>query len=154
MIQRKQTLYLFCAIISFILATFMPIGTVEMEGMGIANTVTSMALVDGSTGAASYPFFAIPMFFLVLNVFYSLAIIFMYKNRKTQALNCYIQVLTIVVEMIASGALICQTCVAEGQTFHMGSALSLPIVAMIFILLAHHGIMADEKLIRSVDRIR
>ena len=154
MIQRKQTLYLFFAIICFILTTFLPLGTVENAGMGIANTITSLGLINGNDGAISYPFSAIPMFFLALNAFYSLAIIFMYKNRKTQALNCYIQILAIVVEAIASGVLIMQTCIADEQTFHAGSALSLPIVAIIFILLAHHGIMADEKLIRSVDRIR
>ena len=102
----------------------------------------------------SYPFFAIPMFFLTMNVFYAIAIIFMYRNRKAQALNCYILILAVVIEMIACGVLIMQTCIDEGQTFHAGTAISLPIVAMIFILLAHHGIMADEKLIKSIDRIR
>lgn len=154
MIQRKQTLYLFFAVICFILTTFLPLGTVEGAGMGMADTITSFGLVNGNDSTVSYPFYAIPMFFLALNAFYSLAIIFMYKNRKTQALNCYIQLLAILVEAIASGVLIMQTSITDGQTFHAGSALSLPIVAVIFILLAHHGIMADEKLIRSVDRIR
>ncbi len=155
MIQRKQTLFLLFAIISFILTTFMPLGTVEAtDTLEATNTVTSLGVIDGNNGKISYPFYAIPLFLLTLNAFYSLAIIFMYKNRKTQALHCYIQLLSILVEIIACGALIMQTSVGEGHTFHAASALSLPIVAMIFILLAHHGIMADERLVRSIDRIR
>ena len=154
MIQRKQTLYLFFAVICFILTTFLPLGSVEMAGMGIPDTITSLGLKDGDNGNMSYPFFAIPMFFLTMNVFYAIAIIFMYRNRKAQALNCYILILAVVIEMIACGVLIMQTCIDEGQKFHAGTAISLPIVAMIFILLAHHGIMADEKLIKSIDRIR
>lgn len=154
MIQRKQSLYLFFAVICFVLTTFLPLGSVETAGMGIPDTITSLGLRDGDNGNMSYPFFAIPMFFLVMNVFHVIAVIFMYRNRKAQALNCYVLLLMVAVEMAACGFLIKQTCIGEGQTFHAGTAVTLPVVAMIFILLARQGIMADERLIKSIDRIR
>lgn len=155
MLQRKQTLYLFFSIICFILCAILPLGAIVPPGMGIPSTVNSIGIVDGSTGALSYPYYALPVFFLSLNALQSFAIIFMYKNRKMQAMNCYLQILAVITESIVSGALIYYTCInGTDNSFRIGFGLCLPIIAMIFILLAHKGIMDDERLIRSVDRIR
>ena len=155
MIQRKQTIYLFFCIICFIICAVAPLGSLIPEGMGIASVVNSIGVVDGNTGALSYPYFALPMFFLALNVFWSLAIIFMYKNRKTQALNCYIQLAAILVEVIVCCALVYYTS-KDGKevSFRPAFALCTPIIAMIVLLLAHKGIMDDERLVRAADRIR
>ena len=110
MIQRKQTLYLFFCIICFIICAVAPLGVIQPNGIGeFSSVVNSIGIIDGGTGVLSYPYFAIPMFFLALNVFWSLAIIFMYKNRKTQALNCYIQLAAIIVETIVCAALVYYT---------------------------------------------
>ena len=156
MIQRKQTIYLFFCIICFIICAVAPLGVLQSSKLGeFSSVVNSIGIIDGGTGALSYPYFALPMFFLALNVFWSLAIIFMYKNRKTQALNCYIQLAAIIVETIVSGALIYYTSIdAKEVTFRPGFALCTPIIAMIFLLLAHKGIMDDERLVRAADRIR
>lgn len=155
MLQRKQTIYLIFSIICFIVCAVLPLGRLIPEGMGVPSTVNSLGVIDGNTGALSYPFFALPVFFLSLNALQSLVIVFMYKNRKSQALNCYIQILGIFVEAIVSAALIYYGCLKDtGNTFHASFGLCLPIIAVIFLLLAHKGIMDDEKLIRSIDRIR
>lgn len=155
MIQRKQTIYLFFCIVCFIICAVAPLGSLIPNGMGVNSIVNSIGILDGNTGALSYPYFGIPMFFLALNAFWSLAIIFMYKNRKTQALNCYIQLVAIIVEIIASGALVyCTSINAKEVTFRPGFALCTPIIAVIFLLLAHKGIMDDERLVRAADRIR
>lgn len=155
MIQRKQTIYLFFCIICFIVCAVAPLGNIVPNGMGVASTVNSIGVVDGDNGTLSYPYFGIPMFFLVLNVFQSLVIIFMYKNRKSQALNCYIQFVAIIVEAIVSGALIYCSCIDSKEvSFRPAFALCMPIIALIFLLLAHKGIMDDEKLVRAADRIR
>ena len=156
MIQRKQTIYLFFCIICFIICAVAPLGVLQPKGIGeFSSVVNSIGIIDGGTGALSYPYFAIPMFFLALNVFWSLAIIFMYKNRKTQALNCYIQLAAIIVETIVCAALVYYTSIdSKDVTFRPGLALCTPIIAMIFLLLAHKGIMDDERLVRAADRIR
>ena len=76
-------------------------------------------------------------------------------HRKTQALNCYIQLAAILVETIVCGALVYYTSIdAKDVTFRPGFALCTPIIVMIFLLLAHKGIMDDERLVRAADRIR
>ena len=155
MIQRKQTIYIFFCIICFIICAVAPLGSLIPEGMGVASVVNSIGVVDGNTGALSYPYFALPMFFLALNVFWRLAIIFMYKKRKTQALNCYIQLAAILVEVIVCCALVYYTSIdGKEVSFRPAFALCTPIIAMIFLLLAHKGIMDDERLVRAADRIR
>ena len=155
MIQRKQTIYLFFCIICFIICAISPLGSLVPNGMGVASVINSIGVIDGDTGLLSYPYFSIPMFFLALNVFWSLAIIFMYKNRKMQALNCYIQLAAILVEAIVCCALVFYTCIdGKEVSFRPAFALCTPIIAMIFLLLAHKGIMDDERLVRAADRIR
>lgn len=155
MIQRKQTIYLFFCIICFIICAVAPLGTLVPDGMGVASTINSIGVVDGDSGVLSYPYFALPVFFLALNVFWSLAIIFMYKNRKTQALNCYIQLAAILVEVIVCCALVYYTSIdGKEVSFRPAFALCTPIIAMIFLLLAHKGIMDDERLVKAADRIR
>lgn len=155
MLQRKQTVYLLLCIICFIVCAILPLGKIVPAGMEVPSTVNCLGVVSSETGVLTYPFYAIPVFFLALNAFQSMAIIFMYKNRKAQALNCYIQILTIIIEIIVSGALIYYCCIEGTESnFKIGFGLSMPIIAIIFLLLAHKGIMDDERLIRSVDRIR
>lgn len=155
MLQRKQTIYLFIAVICFIASSCLPLGYLIPESMGVESIVNSIGVVDGNTGTLSYPYYALPMFFLALNAFHSLAIIFMYKNLKNQALNCMIQIVAIIVEYIAGGMLIYTSCVADKNvSFDSAFGLFLPIVAMISIIFAHKGIKADINLLKSVDRIR
>lgn len=155
MIQRKQTIYLLLAIVCFAVNAALPLGYLVPEGMGVADTINCLGVVDGETGELSMPFMALPLVVLALNIAQALGTIFMYKNRKSQMVCCYAQIVAIVVEYIVCGALIWMNCV-DGQDVHYQTAFSicLPVVACILILLAHKGIMDDERLVRAADRIR
>lgn len=155
MIQRKQTIFLILAIICFLASAMLPIGTLENATMGVPSTINCLGVVNGEDHSLTYPFMALPIIVLALNILHSLSIIFMYKNRKGQATNCMTQIIAIVVEYIACGVVIWYTCI-DGTDFSFAPSFApiLPIIAAIFILLAHKGIMDDERLIRSIDRIR
>lgn len=154
MIQRKQSIYLLLATICFIVSAVLPLGRC-INADGLVNTINSIGLVNGVNGEVTYPYFACPMFFLVLCAFQSFGIIFMYKNRKTQAQLCNILVLLVVVGYLICGALIFCSCIdGTESSFRPSIGLGMPIVAAILTMLAHKGIMDDERLIRSVDRIR
>ena len=155
MIQRKQTIYLLLAVICFAITASLPIGYIVPDGMGATSTINCLGVIDGETGALSYPFMGIPLVLLALNILHSLAIVFMYKNRKAQMTNCYTQIAAIIVEYIVCGALIWNNCI-NGTDSHYDTAFAicLPIIAVILILLAHKGLMDDERLVRAADRIR
>lgn len=143
------------AVVCFVVTAALPIGYIIPGGMGMQSTINCLGVIDGETGALSYPFMAAPLVFLALNVLHSLSIIFMYKNRKSQMTNCYTQILGIVVEYVICGFLVWKNCIADTEyTYGTAFGTCLPIVAIILLLLAHKGIMDDERLVRAADRIR
>lgn len=155
MIQRKQTIFLILAIICFMVNACLPIGYLIPEGMGIPSTINCIGIVDGNTQELSTPFAALPIIMLALNIAEAVLTIFSYKNRKSQALQCNVQIVGIIVQYICCGVSIWLACVKDTEyTYGMAYSIFLPVLAIVFILLARKGIMDDERLIRSIDRIR
>jgi flagellar biosynthesis protein FliQ len=82
--------------------------------------------------------------------------IFIFHNRKIQALFCALNALLIV------GWYICFFVVAQMVDDKSWGTVDfvpkwpavMPAIALIFYLMARHAILADEKLVRSMDRIR
>lgn len=149
MLQRKQTLYLLLAVICTFVCSILPIGHISPQGMGTDMMVYSLFIKGDCTSYSPWPLFAIMLCTYPL----SLCAIFMYKRRKTQAKLC---TATIAVYIIWYAYYIYTTIFVFGKmgAFHISFTSLLPILAIIFCILAKRGIIHDEKLIRSVDRIR
>ena len=141
MIQRKQTLYILAAIIMTVICLCMQIGSFKAAGLEVAR-VYNLWYTDplGKHHFDTWPLMAI----------------FLYRNRKLQALFCLFNALLIV------GWYVCYFVV--GQTvgdkswgsvdFRPSWPAVFPAIACILYLMARHAIIADEKLVRSMDRIR
>jgi hypothetical protein len=82
--------------------------------------------------------------------------IFVYKKRKVQIKICYIIALLIVVYYITgivyAGAYAGK--INNDYTINIQFGIALPVIALIFDLLAVSRIKKDEKLVKSLDRIR
>ena len=153
MIRRKQTLYLMAAIILTVMCLSMQIGSFSAAGVNVAR-VYNLWFTDplGKHHFDTWPLMAVLLPTTVIAVY----TIFIYHNRKAQALFCTLNALLIV------GWYVCFFVV--GQTvgdkswgtvsFSPSWPAALPAVALIFYLMARHAIRADEKLVRSMDRIR
>ncbi|UKK54925.1 DUF4293 family protein [Prevotella sp. E2-28] len=74
----------------------------------------------------------------------TLAVVFLYKNRPTQAKLCTALMAVGIVYYIALAVM--QPVL---QWFTV-----MPMVAVLFLFLARKGIVKDEKLVKSLDRIR
>ena len=107
MIQRKQTLYILAAIVMTVICLCMQIGSFKAAGLEVAR-VYNLWFTDpvGKHHFDTWPLIAILLPTAVLGTY----TIFLYHNRKIQALVLY--------------------------------------------LMARRAINADEKLVRSMDRIR
>ncbi|MBR4729029.1 MAG: DUF4293 domain-containing protein [Prevotella sp.] len=153
MIQRKQTLYLMAAIILTVMCLSMQIGSFRAAGMEVAR-VYNLWFTDplGKHHFDTWPLMAILLPTAVIACY----TIFLYHNRKTQALFCGLNALLVV------GWYVCYFVV--GQTvgdkswgtvsFRPEWPAVLPAVALILYLIAMRAIRADERLVRSMDRIR
>ena len=139
-IQRKQSLFLLIAAILMGIYAFMPQlinarGDVIMGGMCLE-------------GLESIPFFLNCLIALL-----SFITIFKFKSQKFQKTLCIINILLI----LASLATMCSIAFLQENCDLLGSLTYynvLPILAIIFLLLAHKGISHDRKLLRGSSRIR
>jgi protein-S-isoprenylcysteine O-methyltransferase Ste14 len=81
--------------------------------------------------------------------------IFLFKKRKTQIKVGYLLViLSILIPVVAYLYFTNQATTLEDSTIEDGPGIYLPIAALVFALLANRFIRKDEKLVRSIDRLR
>lgn len=151
--QRKQTIFLVLAVILTVITLSMQIGAFEAAGMKVAR-VFNLWFTDpvGSRHFDVWPLFVILLPTVALGTY----TIFIYRNRKAQALFCALNALLIV------GWYVCFFVVSQvvgdkswgTVDFQPSWPAVLPAVALILYLMARRAILADEKLVRSLDRIR
>lgn len=151
--QRKQTIFLALAVILTVVCLSMQIGSFKAAGIGVGK-VFNLWYTDplGNRHFDIWPLMAILLPTAALGAY----TIFIFHNRKVQSLFCALNALLIV------GWYVCFFVVAKttgdkswGAVDFMPSwPAALPAVALILYLMARHAIRSDEKLVRSMDRIR
>ena len=146
MIQRIQSLYLLLAAGAGIATWFLDLFKATLND----NTVSYF------NAQSSYLVFVVYMLIVALALF----CIFLFKNRKLQFR------LTVLNIFLAIGAIALQyfkvqdfanSLQANGKLISSSSYLPgafLPVLILIFLILAARGIYKDEKLIKSLDRLR
>ena len=149
MLQRKQTLFLLLAIIASVICSTLPLGTIEPQVMGTEMSIYSLFVKGDDISYCSWPLFAIML------CTYPVAImaIAMYKTRKKQAKMCMVAVIINII-WYAYYAMAILTTFSKMGTFHINITALLPALAIGCYLLARKGILDDERLVRSADRIR
>ena len=150
MIQRKQTVFLFLALLATIACLCLPVGSFEPQGMGTENQLMNLWIneANGGRNFNVWALFAILLVTCPINTF----AIFDSHNRKRQARFCMFSMLMIIGWYIVYGVF--SQVLMPGFTFHVGFAACLPLIAFILLWLARHSILADEALVRAADRIR
>ena len=153
MIQRKQTLYLMAAIVMTVICLCMQIGSFRVAGIEVAR-VYNLWFTDplGKHHFDTWPLMAVLLPTAALATY----TIFIYHNRKVQALFCALNALLIV------GWYVCFFVVSQmvgdkswgTVNFRPLWPAVFPAIALIFYLMARRAIKADEKLVRSMERIR
>lgn len=149
MIQRKQTVFLFLALVAVACCLMLPIGTFEPTGMGVNTVMTNF----GPVGKGVFTWALALCFVLLLTCPITLWAIFAFKNRKKQAKLCSINIFLFLVWYVLA-AVYCYVQGIANTTFHPAFAACLPLIALILQFMARKAIIADEKLVRSADRIR
>ena len=149
MIQRIQSVYLAIAIICLALLFIFPFSSypgMEFNLMELTNSSESGVKI-------LYPLVVNVMISIILSV---LSII-SFKNRKRQQLFNkinFVVLLVLLIVMFWDFNTIASQLPIERSDISFGVGLFLPIVALISLLMANRAISQDEKLIKSMDRIR
>lgn len=139
MIQRVQTIYLLLASISIFVIIFLPIGYQEAA----SNSITNIDMLDNLPTSI----------LVVVSTIIGLLSIFLFKNRKLQLITT---TLFILLSLLTLGSLVFFDFVTGKEFITRPNYIpyALAIFGAIFGILAHRGISADEKLVRSMDRLR
>lgn len=150
MIQRKQTIFLFLALIAIMASLCLPVGRFVSDKLVADSLMMNLWITDGngSKDFSVWALFAILLTTCPINLF----AIFDYHNRKRQARFCVFSMLMIVGWYIVYGVF--SQVLAVNSTFHIEFAACLPLVGFILLWLARKSILADEALVRAADRIR
>ena len=137
MIQRIQTVYLILAfVLTGILPFVFPLWTLSNAKQEFFMTNQIYALVFG------------------LSTTLSLLSILFYKKRQHQFV---LGRLNIILNLILLGLFVYRSLNVSGETITVsekGIGMFLPIIAIVFLVLANKAIKKDEDLVKSVDRLR
>lgn len=146
MIQRIQSIYLLLAAILMAVTAFSPLLIVD------THLVTSMGISEGN--AMIKPTYGIVSTAL-LSALLSFVTIFFFKNRKKQNIIANV---TIASTFFFYVTVLTYMLSYYDNFFTKGIAVSygivLPVLAIVLVVLAKGKIKKDEKLVRSLDRIR
>jgi uncharacterized membrane protein len=129
MIQRIQSLYLLLAVLL-------------SSGLLYVSHLTEYAMSLESFFSVNYGFYLIPFLTLITLLFF--------KKRKIQG----VLILLIILFTFFPIVLYVQEIYNGVQTSVLYATVSIYLLNIIFLLLARKGIIKDEKLVRSIDRIR
>ena len=151
MIQRIQTVYLFLAVVCMVVGLCTTVGHFHQNGVETMAFHNLYLEVTGGVRIWSpWALFVV----LVLSAVSSLLAIFLFKKRMLQVR------LTVVSSLLLIGYYIILTAfvfVFKDRyvcDFTLNWTAGLPAVALILDYLAFRGIMQDELIVRSLDRLR
>lgn len=148
--QRKQTVFLILAVVFCILCLSLPIATWMPQQLGTGSVVYNLGI---SNGDGTFSLKTLPLFIiLTLSATLAVVTIFLFKNRKLQKNLCSINIFLIVIWYIVFAAI--GQPDTKSLEMRVGYAACFPMAAVIFYFLARHGIVADEKLVRSTEHFR
>jgi len=147
-IQRIQSVYLLIAVILMAVFAFFPALSFELGGREFVYG----ALEAGKVGATHIDPLMLTLVLLIS--FLALIDIFLYKNLQRQMTVCFVDIIIGLAMLIAIGI----------QAFIIGSKenvlmfwqwyLILPVLSIIFLMMAHKSMSNDKKKLRDADRLR
>lgn len=156
MLQRIQSIYLLLASLAlFALFLFPLVHNIYVDGKKPVTLMVTGVYQDVNGQNTHTEFFAGLTIATAIIAIIPLIIIFLYKNRKQQIALSYSALLVIVGYSfwLSQEAKKVMGSV-QIDTHNWGIGLFLSSISMLLVLLAIRAIKADEKLVKSADRLR
>lgn len=139
MLQRIQTVW-------FLIAAILTAGIFTFDIYQTSDTtVGNLAIGDNFIG----------IILVVLSIILDLYTIFLFKNRKRQMSFAWLGILVALVLLIGLYISASNFMAAHpGVSGHYWIGLFLPLISAVFLFMGLAGVRKDEKLVKSVDRLR
>jgi hypothetical protein len=148
MIQRIQTVFLLLASAALGVQAFAPLLKSNVaDTTGIFSD--GMVFMKEST-----PSWALLIFIALL----AFIAIFLFKNRKVQKILVILAAILVLADNLLTGFSFLNPTQAIINSNHAqispGIGAFMPLISLIALLLAYRGILKDDKLVKSMDRLR
>jgi len=170
MIQRQQSVYLFLAAILLAITYFVPLGTFIGEKNSLVLYIYKLVSLVPGLSVPFGPYFVLPLMALLSTIVAVMLItIFIFKNRRVQLLLVRLLLLLLLfyiglyffyyldVLEAASGGLAQYEygiTIPETNIIIPTVIFVFPVISAFLLFMASRGIIKDEKLVRSADRLR
>ena len=156
MIQRKQSLFLAISAISLLTLFFFPLATFIGNADSLVLYIYKLeSLVPDHSPAFPQILILLLAVFTAIMFLISIISIFIYKNRSLQVFLVKIGIILNLLIIAAFFFYYVNTLEeATGAIVRYDVGTYLLLAAFVFFVLAYRGILSDEKLIRSADRLR
>ncbi len=170
MIQRKQSVFLFLAGVILFVTYFVPLATFIGESNSLVLNIYKVESMVPDTDTGLSPYFILPLLTTVsLIILFSFVTIFLYKKRRSQLLLVRFMLLLVLVyfslyffhylevlEGLTGGYANYQYGInIPGSTIQIPTIIFIiPLATALLLFMASRGIISDEKLLRSADRLR
>lgn len=143
MIQRFQSLYVLVAAILYGVMAFRPLASVMAAGEAESTIVGAFDLLGVGIGA-------------VILALLHIVVLFLYANRRRQmvAMRVLLALNVVFLALVFIGHYQFEQTLADGAVYSYAFVSFLPVVVVVIDLLALLRIRADERLVRSMDRLR
>ena len=139
MIQRIQTVYLLLAVIAAFVALTQPVALLVPDTIG-----ENIAMYN------NIPLYVVLLLACTVEVFS----ILLYKNRLRQLHWTATALILIVLWYATYGIVVGYKCQELECHWDFKWAMLLPFVSFVLVYMARRAIKADERLVRSADRLR
>jgi len=138
MIQRIQSLWLLLAAVAMSGLFYLPYYFASVNGLGQSITIVK-------------DFVAIIL--VSISIVLSIVTIFRFKNRKAQKGMIWLNILAVLGLLAWLLAVQVREFANDPQAAYRIGAF-LPVIVLVFLFLALSGVRKDEKLLKSLDRLR
>lgn len=155
MIQRIQTLYLAGIVIIGMLLLFLPFaGIVGYADSFLLKATGIYQVAEGEKVSGTVPLLCL----VALGAVVALLAVSLYKSRKKQMRLCNLNLLVhaglmVSIFLYAEDAKLLTTS-SDDALVNYKLGTYLPLISMVLSLLAGRAVKKDDKLLRSVDRLR
>lgn len=147
-IQRIQSVYLLIAVILMVVFLFFP----AMSFVLGDKTIVYGALETGRAGFTHVN--PLMLTLIILITFLALIDIFLYKNLQRQMTVCFVDIIIGLAMLIAIGVQALVVGSRDGWSVCWQWYVLLPVLAIIFLMLAHKAMSRDKKKLLDADRLR
>ena len=147
-IQRIQSVYLLIAVILMAVFAFFPALSFELGGRNFVYG----ALEAGKVGVTHVD--PLMLMLIILIVFLAIVDIFLFKNLQRQMTVCFVDIIIGLSMLVAIAIQAFVIGNRDGVSVTWQWYLILPVLSIIFLMLAHKAMSKDKKMLRDADRLR